>query len=193
VGLPFPSNKIKLVRSKKFKHENEGEIYIKGENVFKGYIHKDKETSETLFDGWVKTGDIGRVNNGLFEIVGRDKEIFKLSIGEYIIPDKLEKIYANCVDDIFITTSEFGDHIVAIVVSKESEEEILSKISAKGEKEFLKGTISRYEIPRKIFVTNEDFMSSGLLTPTNKKIRAKIQEKYLPEISKLSLKEQTNI
>lgn len=68
---------------------------IMGASVFKGYF-KDQVKSEEAFDseGWLHTGDVVTVlPNGAIKIIDRAKNIFKLSQGEYIAPEKLENIY----------------------------------------------------------------------------------------------------
>lgn len=57
-----------------------GEIWIRGDTVFKGYYKDEKNTQETLnSEGWLATGDIGFVDNrGCFTIVDRKKNIFKV-------------------------------------------------------------------------------------------------------------------
>jgi len=73
-----------------------GEIQFKGTNIFKGYFKNPARTKEALTeDGWVCSGDVGVVfPNGSIKIIDRAKNIFKLSQGEYIAPEKLENIYA---------------------------------------------------------------------------------------------------
>lgn len=67
------------------------EIVAKGDNIMKGYYNKPEETAEVLKDGWLYTGDLGRVDkNGYLFITGRKKEIIVLQNGKNINPVELE-------------------------------------------------------------------------------------------------------
>ena len=90
--------------------DNYGELLPKGLNVTKGYYKRPDKTKKLFTDGWLKTGDIEKERNGLFYIVGRIKEIFKTSFGEYISPEYLElEFMGGIIEDIFIANSKYSD------------------------------------------------------------------------------------
>ena len=69
-----------------------GEVIISGISIFDGYFEDPEETEKILRDGWLHTGDIGRIDEDRYlYIVGRSKNILILSNGENIIPEELEK------------------------------------------------------------------------------------------------------
>jgi len=60
----------------------------------KSYFCNPEKTAETFHDGWLLSGDIAEItSNGALRIIDRAKNIFKLSQGEYIAPEKLENIF----------------------------------------------------------------------------------------------------
>jgi long-chain acyl-CoA synthetase len=69
-----------------------GEIRMRGPGVMKGYLGREDETREVLGDdGWLRTGDLGKIDgDGFLTILGRKKELFKTSTGEYVSPVPLE-------------------------------------------------------------------------------------------------------
>ena len=71
-----------------------GELCMMGGNVFSGYYLRPDKTEEAFDeDGWFKSGDVAiGYPNGSFRIIDRSKNIFKLSQGEYIAPEKIENL-----------------------------------------------------------------------------------------------------
>lgn len=96
-----------------------GEVWVRGDNVFMGYYKDEKATSETLFDRWVATGDVGRWNpNGTLSIIDRKKNLFKLSQGEYVAAEAVEQEYGKCglVAQVFVYGNSFKSMLVGVVV-----------------------------------------------------------------------------
>jgi long-chain acyl-CoA synthetase len=69
----------------------EGELLIRGENVFMGYLNQPQKTAETIIDGWLHTGDVGTVDaDGYFKITDRMKDIIITAGGKNVTPSEIE-------------------------------------------------------------------------------------------------------
>lgn len=102
IGRPLENVEIKF--------EN-GEILVRGSSVMKGYYKMEKETEETLADGWLHTGDKGYLDeDGFLFINGRVKNLIILSNGENISPEEIEnKLALNpLVGEVIVTGENNG-------------------------------------------------------------------------------------
>jgi long-chain acyl-CoA synthetase len=101
VGGPVANVKIRLkdVPEMNYMTSNDppqGEVCFWGPSIMKGYFKNPEKTAETIVDGWLYSGDVGQVYpNGSIKIIDRAKNIFKLSQGEYLAPEKLEGVYVQ--------------------------------------------------------------------------------------------------
>jgi long-chain acyl-CoA synthetase len=97
IGKIYPGQETKIV---------EGELWIKGDNVFSGYYNDPEKTAEAFSaDGWFKTGDLVHLDDeGFLYITGRIKNLIVLPSGENISPESLEDyFYADrCVQDALV-------------------------------------------------------------------------------------------
>uniref|UniRef100_A0A665UMM4 Long-chain-fatty-acid--CoA ligase n=1 Tax=Echeneis naucrates TaxID=173247 RepID=A0A665UMM4_ECHNA len=213
VGAPLPCNMVKLVDVPDMNYlavNGEGEVCVKGSNVFKGYLKNPEKTAETIdADGWVHTGDIGKwLPNGTLQIVDRKKHIFKLAQGEYIAPEKIENVYAmsEAVAQVFVHGDSLQAYLVAVVVpnsdslsgwakttlglegsyqelcGKEVKAAILDDMQRLGKERGLKS----FEQVKAIYISTQMFtIENGLLTPTLKAKRNEMRKHFRPQIEEM--------
>jgi acyl-CoA synthetase (AMP-forming)/AMP-acid ligase II len=96
IGVPCISTDMKIVDlktgQKEVKPGEEGEILIKGPGIMKGYWNKPEETKQVLRNGWLHTGDIGKMDEeGYIAVLGRTKELIKCS-GYSVFPTEVEEL-----------------------------------------------------------------------------------------------------
>lgn len=83
IGVCAPNTEMRI--------SEEGEILIKGPHVFKGYLNQPEKTAQTITDGWLHTGDVGRVDNqGFYVITDRIKDIIITAGGKNVTPSEIE-------------------------------------------------------------------------------------------------------
>ncbi|GFY75213.1 long-chain-fatty-acid--CoA ligase 5 [Trichonephila inaurata madagascariensis] len=213
VGPPLPCNHIKLISvpdMSYFAENDEGEICIKGANVFSGYFNNEEATAKAIdADGWFHTGDIGKwLPNGVLKVIDRKKHIFKLSQGEYIIPDKSESAYlgSHIVSQVYVDGYSDQEFLVGVIVpntkaflswakeegfsgdietlcqNKELKKAVLSMLWKVGKERDL---TSLYQVGN-IYITTEPFsQENGLLSPTMKLKRGVARKKFEEIFQKL--------
>jgi acyl-CoA synthetase (AMP-forming)/AMP-acid ligase II len=99
VGALIPNTEARLVdpeTGEDVAEGEQGEIWVRGPQVMRGYLNNDQATAETLTeDGWLRTGDIGRIDeNGFFYVVDRLKELIKYK-GYQVPPAELEAVLVS--------------------------------------------------------------------------------------------------
>ncbi|NWJ04869.1 ACSL5 ligase, partial [Crypturellus undulatus] len=213
VGSPLACNIVKLDDVEEmnyFSSNNEGEVCIKGTNVFKGYLKDPEKTAEAIDkDGWLHTGDIGKwMPNGTLKIIDRKKNIFKLAQGEYIAPEKIENIYIRSapVAQVFVHGESLRSSLIGIVVpDPETLPDFASKLGIKGSYEDIcknpalkkailedlvklgrQSGLKSFEQVKDLYIHTEMFsVENGLLTPTLKAKRAELAKLFKNQIEAL--------
>lgn len=98
-----------IVNGCQVKITEDGEILVKSPSVMAGYYKDEAATAEALTpDGWLRTGDLGHVEDNHIFITGRKKNLIILSNGENVSPEELENKYAGCkyVADVLVYTED---------------------------------------------------------------------------------------
>uniref|UniRef100_A0A8B9KDP9 Arachidonate--CoA ligase n=1 Tax=Astyanax mexicanus TaxID=7994 RepID=A0A8B9KDP9_ASTMX len=213
VGAPLPCARVKLTDIPDMNYyasSGEGEICIQGPSVFQGYLNDKERTDEALdSDGWLHTGDVGQWQpNGTLQIIDRKKNIFKLSQGEYIAPEKIENVYSRCVPvlQVFVHGDSLQSFLIGIVVpdpevfvnwnkdrgivgsyeelcqNPDVKKAVLEDMTAVGKKAGLKS----FEQVKDVYLHSELFsISNGLLTPTLKSRRVDLRRVFSEQINQM--------
>jgi long-chain acyl-CoA synthetase len=93
VGRPLPGIDVKIDQPDA---NGIGEVIAKGPNVMAGYFENPEATAQTIQNGWLHTGDLGKIDeDGNLYIVGRKKEMILGPSGENVYPDELEELYGD--------------------------------------------------------------------------------------------------
>ncbi|MFD2763262.1 AMP-dependent synthetase/ligase [Micromonospora eburnea] len=201
VGRPLPGVTIRI--------EDDGEILISGELVFRGYWRNDTATAEVLTsDGWFRTGDLGHLDeDGYLCITGRKKEIIVTAGGKNVAPAVLEdQVRAHPLISQCLVVGDRQPFIAALVTV--DEEALPRWLAAHGRPETtsvaelrddealraeIQGAIdqanqsvSKAEAIKVFRILPQDFTeATGELTPSLKVKRQVVQKTYAAEIAEI--------
>jgi long-chain acyl-CoA synthetase len=172
IGTPIEGVEMKVVDDDG--HEvaqgEPGEILIKGHNVMNGYWKREDATAETIVDGWLHTGDIGKVDeDGYFFIVDRKKEMI-IRGGYNVYPREIEEVLYEHPDVreaavLGIPSDEYGEEVAAAVALKDG-----ASTSPDELRSYVKDQVAGYKYPRKVWLVDE--LPKG---PTGKILKREIE------------------
>ncbi len=198
IGKPFPGCEVKIA--------DDGEILVKGPNVFQGYYKNEEATRETIVDGWLHTGDIGEIEaDGFIKITGRKKDIIITAGGKNITPANLEnEIKQHPLVSQCVVVGDRKPYLVALVTLDpedavayakehglaEDPEQLAANADVLKAIEDHVATINekfaRVEQVKKVAILPRDLsQETGELTPTLKVKRAVVASKHEQEIEAL--------
>lgn len=159
VGFPLPGVELKVTDpedGETLPQGTVGQIEVRGRNVFKGYWQMPEKTAAELrLDGFFITGDLGKIDeDGYIHIVGRNKDLI-ISGGYNIYPKEIELVLdeqPGVLESavIGVPHTDFGESVVGVLVSENSESPDLDKIS-----DAAASKLARFKHPRKLIVIDE--------------------------------------
>ncbi|HEY0427981.1 MAG TPA: AMP-binding protein [Pyrinomonadaceae bacterium] len=119
VGKPLPGIEVKIDSPDE---NGVGEVLARGQNIMLGYYNNEEATEAVLHDRWLKTGDLGKLDeDGNLYIVGRSKDVIIDSNGKNIYPDEIEDLYGKSgfikeLSIVGLADDDGGEKIAALVV-----------------------------------------------------------------------------
>ena len=150
----------------------QGEMCCRGFNVMKGYYKNEKATEEIIdANGYLHSGDLGvKDEDGYYRITGRIKDMI-IRGGENIYPREIEEFlyHLEGVSDVQVAavpSKKYGEEVGAFIILKEG-----AKLEAEDVRDFCKGKIARYKIPKYVF-----FVDGFPLTGSGKIQKYKLKE-----------------
>ncbi|MGB9764264.1 MAG: AMP-dependent synthetase/ligase [Candidatus Saccharicenans sp.] len=197
----------KILPGVEVKFAPDGEIWVRGPNVMKGYFKKEEETREAFEEGWFKTGDIGYLDkDGYLVITDRKKDIIVTAGGKNVAPQPIENTVktspyiANAV--VVGSGRKFVSALIVPDFDKLEEyaqeqginftdhHDLLAKPEIYDfymkEIDRLTPHLASYEKIKKITLLEKDFeIEAGEMTPTLKVRRKIVEEKYKPLIDQM--------
>ena len=194
VGRPLPGVEVQI--------GDDGVILAKGPNIFNGYYHDADATRETLVDGWLNTGDLGRLDeDGFLHITGRAKDIIITAGGKNITPANLEQaLHDNRWISQAVVIGDARPYLVALITLDPDEapafarehglelDEVHRSPEMRAEIQTAIDEVNSHHAPvgqiKRFAILPEDFSQpTGELTPTLKVKRSIVQEKHAETIN----------
>ena len=202
VGMPMPGTEIKLAPA-------DGEILIKSPGVMQGYHNLADATAEALTDDkWLRTGDIGEIDeNGFLRITDRKKDLIKTSGGKYIAPQHIEgKLKAACpyISQVIVHGDKRNFVTALVTLDADAVKKWADEHQANGKSyselsqlpelkqavtpffEEVNKSLAKYETVKQFAILpNELSIEEGELTPSLKVKRKVVEKKYAGLLDKM--------
>jgi len=184
VGVALPGLEVKIA--------DDGEICVRGPNVFLGYYKEPEATAEALVDGWLHSGDLGAFDkDGFLTITGRKKEIIITAGGKNISPKNIEAmIKASPLVGEAVVIGDRRKYLTALITleptaaNQVAPDEVRAHVQATIDK--ANEALARVEQIKKFSILPKPFgVDSGELTPTLKIKRKAVAQLYAREIESM--------
>ena len=176
-GITSPIVEVKVVDvdGSEVQQGMEGEIWLRGVSLMVGYLNKQGAIGQGLTDGWLKTGDIGRLEEGgLLRIVDRIKDVINRS-GEKIAAAEIESCllqHPSLLEAAVFSQldSQTGEAVVAVVVLAPH-----AQITAEQVKQHVANKLAAYKVPKEVHVRTEELPKN----PAGKMLKNSLKREYV--------------
>jgi acyl-CoA synthetase (AMP-forming)/AMP-acid ligase II len=149
-----------------------GEICVRGDGLMQRYLDDPEATREAIRDGWLRTGDLGHMDDrGFVSLVGRSKDLINRG-GQKVFPAEVETVLAEHPDvaDVVVlgvSDREWGEVPVACVVARQPSLQAAELV------DLVRGRLSSYKVPTRI-----EFVAEVPRTPAGKILRRVLRERF---------------
>ena len=158
VGSPMDFTQVKIVDTsgKLVKHNETGELLVKGYTVMQGYLDEKEKTEECIKNGWYYTGDLATMDsNGICKIVGRTKEMI-IRGGSNIYPREIEELLHEHPDVLEaavcgVPHPKLGEEVCAWIQLRDEK----SNLTAEDVRDFCRQKISYYKVPAHVIFVKD--------------------------------------
>lgn len=155
VGIPFPDTEVRIANLEDLSQSQpagvDGEVLVRGPQVFQGYLDKPAATQAAFYDGWLRTGDIGVMDEqGYIRLVSRLKEMI-ITGGFNVYPAEVEAVLCKHPDIaeaavVGIPRSDGSESVVAAITLVAG-----AKVDPAGLQEYCRKFLTRYKVPRNFY------------------------------------------
>lgn len=155
VGIPFPDTDVRIADpedlDRTVEYGEEGELLVRGPQVFKGYLNNPEATEASFHNGWYRTGDVGVMEpDGFIRLVARIKEVI-ITGGFNVYPAEVEEALRTHPDiaDIAVVgrpREDGSESVVACVTLNEG-----AALDPEGLKDYARELLTRYKVPRTFY------------------------------------------
>jgi long-chain acyl-CoA synthetase len=185
VGKPLPGMEVKIVNPDA---DAIGEVLVRSKTVMSGYLNDPELTAETILDGWLKTGDLGRFDAaGHLQLFGRKKNMIVTEEGKNIYPEDIETVFESlpvkefCVfaaNYVWLQKSMVGEQLVLVLhldPGQSLTEDLRKEISARNNR------LLNYKRVHGVVLFQEDFPRTASL-----KIKRNVLAERLAQLDRAS-------
>ena len=190
VGQPFPGCDVRI--------SEEGEIQVKHEGLMTGYYKEPEQTNDAFTeDGYLRTGDKGEIGSeGHLKITGRLKDLFKSSKGKYIAPSPIELMLEEnqYLEQVCVVGNGIPQPMAIVVASENAPGADDFKAGLSDLMKSVNERLDHHERLGKIVVVDTAWtVENGMITPTMKVKRNKVDETYGPHYEEWASDRDTDV
>lgn len=148
VGPPLATQEMRIVDAEG-RDTDEGEVWVRGPSVFAGYFERPEANAAAFADGWFKTGDVGRFEEGYLRLLGRNSVDIIKSGGYKLSALEIEEVFRNhpAIDQVAVVgipSEAWGEAAVAAVVSRDED------LDPESLRTWSKQHLAAYKVPRRV-------------------------------------------